>query len=120
MRKPLSPIGDSDIQSTDEGLKWLESVRSYVVDIREISFTWNPASLAANTHVEETVTVNGLKVGDIPLTIIKPTFTQGFQIGQGRVSAADTLSVQIVNGTGVASDPASESYTMIYIKNTKV
>jgi hypothetical protein len=119
MRKPLSPVNSSDIQSTPEGLKWLESVRSHVVDIREISFTWNPASLAANTHVEETVTVTGLKVGDIVIAVIKPTFTQGFQVGQGRVSAADTLAIQVVNGTGSASNPASESYTVIYIKNSR-
>ncbi len=117
MRKPLSPISSSDITSTKEGLKWLDSVRSFVVDLREIDVTWNPASLAANTHAEETVTVTGLMIGDIILAIIKPTFTQGFQVGQGRVSAEDALDIQVVNGTGSASNPVSELYKVIYIKN---
>ena len=119
MRKPLPPIHDTDIESTAEGLKWLESVRSFVVDIRELSFTWNPASLAANTHVEGAVTVSGLKTGDVVLSVIKPTFTQGFQVGQGRVYADDTLAVQVVNGTGLASDPGSEVYTLMYLKNSR-
>lgn len=119
MRTPLSRLGGSEIQANETGMLWLNKLRSHVLDIRELSVTWNPASLAANTHVEETVTATGLVVGDIILAVIKPTFTQGFQVGQGRVSAADTLAVQVVNGTGLASDPASEVYTVIYIKNSR-
>ena len=119
IRKPLHQLGENDIEANNEGQRWLDLVRSHVVDIRDISVTWNPSSLAANTHVEETVTATGLKVGDIILAVIKPTFTQGFQVGQGRVSAENTLSVQVVNGTGSASNPGSESYSVIYIKNSR-
>ena len=118
LRKPLHQLSEGDIESNAVGNRWLDLVRSYTLDIRCINVTFNPASLAAQTHVEETVTATGLKVGDIILAVIKPTFTQGFQVGQGRVSAADTLAVQIVNGTTSASNPVSESYTVIYIKNT--
>ncbi len=120
MRKPLSQVTAEDFGASQEGVKWLESVRSFVVDIREINVTWNPASLAANTHVEESVTATGLKVGDIILAVIKPTFTQGFQTGQGRVATDNNLSVQVVNGTGTSSNPSSESYKVIYIKNSRV
>lgn len=119
MRKPLSPISSTEIQCTQEGLKWLESVRSAVLDIREMDITFDPSSLAANTHVEETVAAAGLRLGDIILAVIKPTFTQGFQVGQGRVSATNTLAIQITNGTGSASNPASEIYKVIYIKNSR-
>lgn len=120
MRKPLHQLHESDFEASDSGHRWLDLVRGYVLDIRQMDVTWNPASLAANTHVEETVTATGVKVGDIILAVIKPTFTQGFQVGQGRVSAADTLAVQVCNGTGSASNPGSETYNVIYIKNTKV
>jgi hypothetical protein len=119
-RKPLHQLSEGDIQATESGMRWLDLVRTHIFDLRSIDVTWNPASLAANTTVEETVTVAGLKVGDIILSIIKPTYTSGFMVVQGRVSAADTLAIQVTNGTLVASNPASEVYTVIYIKNTKV
>ena len=119
MRKPLYQLDESDVEASEAGHRWLDEVRGYVLDLREIDFTWNPALLAANTHVEESVTVSGLKVGDIILAVIKPTFMQGFQVGQGRVSAADTLGVQVVNGTAGNSDPDSETYKLIYIKNSR-
>lgn len=119
MRKPLHQLSEDEIEANESGYRWLDLVRSYVLDIREITVTWNPASLAANTHVEESITATGLKVGDIILAVIKPTFTQGFSVGQGRVSAENTLNIQVVNGTLVASNPAEESYKVIYIKNTR-
>lgn len=119
-RRPLPPPLDEDFpEVTEEGMFWLDLVRTYSTEIRVAAFTYNPASLAANTHVEETVTVTGLKTDDYIISVIKPTFTQGFQVGQGRVSAADTLAIQIVNGTSSSSNPASETYTVIYIKNSR-
>jgi len=121
LRKAIPQHQETDFPEVKkDGQRWLELVHQRLVDIRQLSVTWNPASLAANTHVEETVTASGLKTDDIILAVIKPTFTQGFQVGQGRVSATDTIAIQVVNGTGSASNPASESYTVIYIKNSKV
>lgn len=119
-RKPLPQFSSRDFPDVSpQGMLWFDLVRNYSIDIRVLSFTFNPASLAANTHVEETVTISGLATVDTVLAVIKPTFTQGFQVGQGRVSAENTLSIQIVNGTGSASDPASETYTLVYIKNSR-
>ncbi len=118
-RNPLPEVQAKWFENiSQEGILWLDLLRSLSIDIHVEAFTWNPASLAANTHVEETVSFSGLKVGDIVLAVIKPTFTQGFLVGQGRVSAIDTLAIQVVNGTGSASNPGSETYTFIYIKNT--
>ena len=72
------------------------------------------------TVLDDDIHSSGLKTDDIILAVIKPTFTQGFQAGQGRVSATDTLAIQMANGTGSASNPVSEVYTIIYIKNSKV
>lgn len=120
LRKAVPPPQEKDFEASADGLYWLELVHQRLVDIRSLTFSWNPASLAAATHAEEAVTVPGLNTDDIILAIIKPTFTQGFQVGQGRISATDTLAVQIVNGTGSSADPVEETYTLIYIKNSKV
>jgi len=119
-RTPLPQLNNDDFpDASQNGIAWLDLVRSLSIDIRTATFTYDPASLAANTHVEETVTITGLKTVDTILAVIKPTFTQGFQVGQGRVSLDDTLSIQIVNGTGSASNPTSETYTLVYIKNSR-
>lgn len=120
LRKALPPPLNKDFEASADGLYWLELVHQRLVDIRSLTFSWNPASLAAATHAEEAVTVSGLNTDDIILAIIKPTFTQGFLVGQGRVSAADTLAIQVANCTVSTSDPAEETYTLVYIKNSKV
>ncbi len=120
MRKPLHQLHESDIQASEGGQRWLDEVRGYVLDIRKIDFLWDPTSINSNTHAEQDVTIEGLKVGDLPLTVIKPTFTQGILIGSSRVSAADTLSVQMANGSSGSANPPEELYTLVYIKNTTV
>lgn len=119
MRKPLHQLHESDFEASDSGQRWLDLVRGYVLDIRQLDLPWNPPAMSANDHIEETVTATGLKVGDIILTVIKPTFTAGFHVGQGRVDADDTISIEITNGKGSGSNPGLETYTVIYIKNTK-
>lgn len=76
------------------------------------SVTWNPASVAAATSAEQTVTVNGLQVGDVPV-LVKPTLSAGLGIGNVRVSAANTLAVTLVNATAGAIDAGSEVYTLM-------
>lgn len=73
--------------------------------------TYDPTAFAAAGTQEETVTVPGVKVGDIVLSVTKPTHTSGFAIAGSRVSAADTVAVTSV-GTGVAN-PGSETYTFV-------
>lgn len=117
MRKPLHQITD-EIQATPEGKRWLDLVRNYVLDIREVDFEWNPPQLNANQDAEDTVTISGLNVGDYVLAVVKPTFTSGFFIGQARVSAANTVGIHVVNATVGNVDPPLETYTLVYIKNT--
>lgn len=72
----------------------------------------NPASIAAATSAEQTFTVNGLAVGDIPV-VVKPTATAGIGIGNARVSAANTLALTFINATAGAIDPPNETYTVL-------
>lgn len=79
------------------------------------TFTYDPASIGAATTAQDTVTVPGLKVGDI-VVVQKPTLTAGVGIVGARVSAADTLALQWVNATAGAVNPASETYTLFWFR----
>ena len=120
MKHPLHQLHEDDIQSNEVGKRWIDLVRNYVLDIREITFTWNPVSVAANTTVELSVTVSGLKSNDIVLSLIKPSLDAGLGVLQARVSADDTLSVQLINVTGSPIDAGSETYQLVYIKNSRL
>lgn len=80
-----------------------------------LTFTFNPAAVASATSAEQTVTVPGLKVGDIPI-LQKPSATAGVGIVNVRVSAADTLAVTFMNATAGSVDPASETYTLLVFR----
>lgn len=108
------------IESDEDGKKWLNLVQQRLVDVRKEELTFDPASVAPNTTVEQSVTLTGLKSQDIVIAVIKPTLTAGLGVLQGRVSADDTLVIQLINTTSGAIDAASEVYTVIYIKNSGV
>lgn len=80
--------------------------------VKAYATTINPASIAAATSAEQTFTVTGLAVGDLPV-VIKPTATPGAGIVNARVSAANTLALTFMNATAAAVDPASEVYTVL-------
>jgi len=58
-------------------------------------------SITANTSVEVTTTVTGLRPYDL-IEINKLNRVAGLSVGNVRVSAANTLAIQFVNNTGVA------------------
>jgi hypothetical protein len=75
-----------------------------------LSITISPSSVAPNTTVEQTFTVNGLLLGDM-VDISKPTTQTGLGIVNTRVSAANTLAIAFINATGATITPtASEIY----------
>jgi hypothetical protein len=80
--------------------------------------TIDPASVAAATSAEQTFTVTGLAVGDVILTVNKPTATAGVGIVNARVSAANTLALTFMNATAGALDPASEVYHVVAMTAT--
>ena len=120
LRKPLHQLHESDIEASIAGHRWMDLVRGYVLDIRSTTLAINPPLVAANDTVDVTVTVTGLKVGDIILQIIKPTTSSGLFVAQGYVSAADTVVMSFCNNKTGATDDPEETYTIVYIKNTKV
>lgn len=66
-------------------------------------------SVAANTSAEEQITVTGVGVNDIVLAVIPPALSAGIMVGPCRVSAANTVQLQVMNAMGVAIDKASEA-----------
>ena len=84
--------------------------------IQMLQVTIDPASVNANTSVEQTFTVPGLQVGDMVVTN-KPTTTVGLTVGGFRVSAANTLAMTLGNLTGSAINPASERYMILVFRH---
>lgn len=83
-----------------------------------VTFTYDPASIAAATTAEQTVTIPGLRVGDY-VEVSKPTLTAGVGVVNVRVSAANTLAIQWVNATAAPVDPPSETYTLFVLRPEK-
>lgn len=87
-----------------------------VQGIYKYSATIDPASVGAATSAEQTFTVTGLAVGDVILSVNKPTATAGVGIVNARVSAANTLALTFMNATAGAVDPASETYLIVAMR----
>jgi hypothetical protein len=83
-----------------------------IAGIASATITFNPASVAANTTAEQTVTVPGVLPGDI-VQVVKPTLTAGLGIVNTRVSAANTVAIQFINNTAAPIDAAAEAYTFV-------
>ena len=121
LRKAIPHHQETDFPETKkDGQRWLELVHQRLVDIRQVNVTFNPDLVAANTTVEQTVTVSGLKADDIVISVIKPTLSAGLGVLQGRVSATDTLAIQFINSTASGINAGEETYSVVYIKNSKV
>lgn len=73
-------------------------------------------STAAGAVSELTVTVTGAVAGD-SVTIGPPTTLNTGLMVSGFVSAADTVTVRVFNGTGAAIDPASAGWKVNVIKS---
>lgn len=90
-----------------------QAVRGNVLKLFAVTVTWNPAAVATITTAEQTVSVPGVKVGDLVVAYNKPTNTTGAMPVNARVSAADTVAVTFVNPTAGSVDPASEAWTFV-------
>jgi len=88
--------------------------------------TLTPASVAANTTAEQSLTV-GTTAGNGPLStdflaaINKPTTQAGLGLHSGRISAANTLYFAFSNDTAAALTPiASQVYNVALLRNMPV
>jgi len=70
-------------------------------------------SVATITTEEETFTCAGVLPGDF-IAVSKPSLEAGIMLGSARVTAADTIAVQVVNPTVGAVDAASEAGFLVF------
>ena len=56
--------------------------RGNILNLYAFTATINPASVATVTTAEQDVTVTGVKLGDIVISVSKPSLTAGLGIGQ--------------------------------------
>lgn len=84
-----------------------------------VNFTFDPASIAAATSAEQTVTIPGLRVNDYVSDVTKPSLTAGVGIVNSRVSAANTLAITFMNATASPVDPPSEVYSALIFRPEK-
>lgn len=101
---------------------WYSRIADSLVPMEVHTVTWDPASVAANTTAEQTVTVTGVVVGnstilgDAVVGVSKPSHQAGLGIAGYRVSADDTIALTFMNTTGSAIDPSYEQYIITIAK----
>jgi len=89
-----------------------------ISSINVLTATWDIPSVATITTEEETFTLAGASVGDY-VHVSKADLDAGIVFGSARVSAADTVAVQITNPTAGAVDAAEETVTILLIKTSE-
>lgn len=80
-----------------------------------MSVTIDLGSVAANTSEEETATVPGVRVGDL-VVVAKSDLDAGLVIGTSRVTADDTIAIQVINTTGSPINAASETMQVLVVR----
>lgn len=92
-------------------------VRGNVRALYVVQVTYNPANITGTaTTTEQDIPVSGVAVNDICIGVSKPSHSAGVTIGNVRVKAADTISIQWANPTVAAVDPGSETYTIVMVR----
>jgi hypothetical protein len=72
-------------------------------------------SIAAGTAAVLTMTATGAQVGDA-VVVIPPTGLETGLVATGFVSATSTVKIRVLNGTTVAVNPASATWTVLVLQ----
>lgn len=80
---------------------------------RQVAVT--PASVAAATTVEQTVTVTGVRPGD-QVSVTAPGHVAGIGLGSARVAVNDVVRVTWINTTAGALTPPAGTYTFLWAR----
>lgn len=79
-----------------------------------VAATWDPASADAGAQTtSDTITVPGVAVGDIVLGLSLDTEIAASPLIRARVTAANTVVLAIIAGTGVTADMGSGTLKMV-------
>ena len=105
-----------DVLDVDDqkGLRVGDANAAYLTALRKYTVNVNPASVAADTSVEQTFAVAGVVAAtDVVLACIKPSVTAGLDIGNARVSSDGNVAITFQNSTAGAIDAPAENYVLI-------
>lgn len=118
MRKPLPVIHPADFPSLPpRSFRWLDLLRNYTYELKEYTVSVDLPNLAANSTTAQAITVTGVSVGDVVLKIIPTSVTDDWFVANSKVTAADTITVQVCRVKAGSYDPAAESWTFLVLKN---
>ena len=78
--------------------------------------TLTPVAVAGSTAAEQTFTIQGLQLGDALDVNCAVAQTAGISIGNVRVSAANTMSVEFANSTAGSLTPVSGQYLINIVR----
>ena len=76
-----------------------------------VSIAFTAAEVAAATAAEQTITINGVAVGDM-VSVSPPANTKKTACASARVSAANTVALMFVNPTSGALTPDAGTYLL--------
>lgn len=80
-----------------------------------VSVDINLVEQSANTTAERTVTIPGVRPGDL-VFVNKPSMNTGLGVVNARASAVDQIAITFGNFTGSGIDPALETYLILIIR----
>ena len=86
-----------------------------VASLSVINATVDLGSVAANTSEEETATVPGVITGDV-VFVSDSALSAGQVVAKARVSAANTVTLQVINTTAAPIDAAARTMTFFVIR----
>lgn len=86
-----------------------------IAKVLSATTTWDPADIATGAVTTTTVTVTGAAVGD-PVFVGLTTLTTEDALLVGKVSAADTVEVVLLNHTGANMNLASGTLRAVVFK----
>jgi hypothetical protein len=88
-------------------------LRGNILKVFAVQISIDVTSRTASTSSEQDITVTGVEVGDIVISINKPSLSAGIGIVNARVKAASTIAITYMNATASPVDPAAETYTLV-------
>lgn len=76
----------------------------------------NPASIAAGAAGDHAATVTGARVGDFVVARPPADLEAGLLVQGARVTAADTVTIRIVNQSGVSVDGVAKNWDFLLLR----
>lgn len=114
----LSLAGNLDLEQLGGGhIRFADgSIQSTAGEILSAEITVNPPSLGSGSNAVITVTISGAQVGDVVVANPGMNLALSYAISFVRVSAADTVSIGLINPSSTTVDPAASTWRFRVIK----